>query len=222
VRRVGTILALALAACSLDGFGLAPADAPLVEAGVTTDVGASIDGSVVVDAGGGDVTEDRTAPLPDGGDLFLGPWAAEWWNRAGSQQGECNSGDLFADNGAITTTPKATSIEDELRFPRGDHKHWKQEDDGPVGGVQKDFCGRFTRTIVLAAGSYILSYRRDDGLRVYVDGVRVVNDWDFFPTGASTKTTTIDVTTDGPHAFTVIYRDVAFGAFLSLSLVKGT
>jgi fibronectin type 3 domain-containing protein len=72
----------------------------------------------------------------------------------------------------------------------------------PMAGVPADnYSARFARTIDEGAGSYTFTAIADDGIRVFVDGVQIINRWSY-ATGALTATASL---TDGPHLVVVEY-----------------
>ncbi len=89
-----------------------------------------------------------TAPPP-----APGPWSALYWNNR----------DLSG-NATVTTTAA------EVNFDWGTG--------APVAGINADnFSARFTRTLNFAAGSYRFYATTDDGMRVYVAGRLVIDQW---------------------------------------------
>jgi hypothetical protein len=74
-------------------------------------------------------------------------------------------------------------------------------------GVTPDnFSARFERYVDVTAGTYRLSVTADDGVRVYVDGNPVIDQWK--DQGPTTYTKDISLTT-GAHLVTVDYYDKA-------------
>jgi uncharacterized protein YraI len=88
----------------------------------------------------------------------------------------------------------------------------------PFGNVPADnFSARWRSTQYLDAGSYQVSVRADDGVRVYVNGVLHINEWH----NASGQTYTANVTlTPGYHTFLVEYYEAGGLAFLDYSLAR--
>ncbi|MDN3496523.1 malectin domain-containing carbohydrate-binding protein [Planococcus sp. APC 4015] len=83
----------------------------------------------------------------------------------------------------------------------------------PAEGVRGDnYSARFVKTIDEGAGDYTFTVRADDGVRVFVDGVAVINRWSY-STDASVVTVPL---TAGPHEISVEYYQVWGGAQLSL------
>jgi hypothetical protein len=75
----------------------------------------------------------------------------------------------------------------------------------PAAGVNGDqFSARWTRYVEVAAGTYRFSATADDGIRVFVDGVLVINDW----SDHAVRTTTADrQLSAGHHLITVEYYE---------------
>ena len=82
----------------------------------------------------------------------------------------------------------------------------------PVVSIPADnFSARWTSTQTLAAGTYRITVRVDDGVRVFVDGVAVIDQW----RQATGQTFTSDVTLGaGPHNFMIEYFEAGGDAFL--------
>lgn len=111
-----------------------------------------------------------------------------------------NNRDLAGSPGAILSQPN----------PGG---HWGAG--SPVSSVGADnFSVRWATTQQFNAGTYRISARADDGVRVYVDGVLRLNQWHT----ASGQTYTADVNlTAGQHTLTVEYYEATGDAFLDFS-----
>ena len=78
-------------------------------------------------------------------------------------------GEYFA-NPSLTGGPTLTRYDKNLRFDWGGGS--------PGGGIPADgFSARWTRDQWFEAGTYRFSYRSDDGIRVWVGGALVVDDW---------------------------------------------
>jgi len=78
-------------------------------------------------------------------------------------------GEYFA-NRDLAGGPALTRYEDRIRFEWGDGS--------PGEGIPSDsFSARWTRTEWFEAGTYRFSYRSDDGIRIWVGGALVVDDW---------------------------------------------
>jgi glucose/arabinose dehydrogenase len=88
----------------------------------------------------------------------------------------------------------------------------------PAPGIGPDhFVARWSRVVALAAGQYEFTATGDDGVRLFVDGQRVVDKWlDQGPT-AYTATLTL---ASGPHTVVMDYYDNGAGAVAKLEWVK--
>lgn len=76
--------------------------------------------------------------------------------------------------------------------------------DAPAPGVNADyFSARFTNSIYLAAGQWRITVRADDGVRVYIDDVLVINDWRI--QAPTTDWQDVLIQTSGQHTFRVEY-----------------
>ena len=90
---------------------------------------------------------------------------------------------------------------------------------GPGTAVAaNNFSARWTARPTFAAGTYRFTARADDGVRVWVDGVQIINAWrDQSPT-TYTATQTL---TAGGHEIRVEYYENAGGAVAQLSWAPG-
>ena len=105
------------------------------------------------------------------------------------------------------TTAELARDEDEL-----DHD-WGTGSPGESIGAQR-FAARWTRTLNLAPGDYEFAVTADDGVRLYVDGVRVIDKWiDQAPT---TYRTTLPMD-GGPHKVVMEYYQNGGGALARLA-----
>lgn len=80
---------------------------------------------------------------------------------------------------------------------------WREK--APVLGLPRDnFSVRWTRTVDFQDGTYRFSAKADDGIRIYIDGKRVLNEWH-----SSTGTTiyTFDKQLKGKHTIVVEYYE---------------
>lgn len=118
-------------------------------------------------------TRPEAQPQPDG------DWAAAYWNNQ-----ELGGSPTYA-----TTVP-------ELNFEWGPGS--------PNPAVSSDsFSARFTRTVTLPAGDYRFYARADDGVRLWLDGWKLIDAW-----GAGSATTYEGDFTGvgaGPHTVQVEY-----------------
>jgi LysM repeat protein len=82
-----------------------------------------------------------------------GPWKGQYWG-----------------NRFLSGTPKYTRNSNLVDF------NWGTT--GPGGGIGgTDFSARFTRTRHFDAGRYRFNVKTDDGVRVWVDGILIIDEW---------------------------------------------
>jgi uncharacterized protein YraI len=86
----------------------------------------------------------------------------------------------------------------------------------PAPGIPADnFSARWTSNLGLGAGTYRITARADDGVRVFVNGSMVINQWAL----ATGQTYTADITLGaGTHNVVVEYFEVFGDAFLEFNL----
>jgi len=114
-------------------------------------------------------------------------WRADYWNVPGT--------------GAAPAVPSAAPdlSRDE---PAIDHD-WARA--APAPGVDDNhFVARWTRTLSLAPGEYEFTTTADDGVRLTVDGVRVIDRWGDSSGVTDTARTILD---GGPHTVVMDYYD---------------
>jgi hypothetical protein len=101
--------------------------------------------------------------------------------------------------------------------PNLDH-NWGQGSPDPA--VRPDrFSARWTRYLDLAAGSYRFTATSDDGIRVYVDGSLIINDW----SDHTVRTISADkALTSGHHLVVVEFYENVGDAVVQLSWVPAT
>lgn len=87
---------------------------------------------------------------------------------------------------------------------------WGYGSPGP-GVVADNFSARWSTTAYVSAGSYQITVRADDGVRVWIDGVAYINEW-HLATGRIYQAT-ISLT-EGNHTFVVELFEAAEVAFL--------
>jgi len=78
-------------------------------------------------------------------------------------------GEYYA-NRHLSSNPRLVRDDGEIRFDWGVN--------APTPGLPKDdFSARWTRTVTLPGGRYRVWAVADDGVRFYVDGVRIIDEW---------------------------------------------
>jgi glucose/arabinose dehydrogenase/PKD repeat protein len=86
---------------------------------------------------------------------------------------------------------------------------------GPGNGIPNDnFSVRWTGQFTFAAGSYVFTARADDGVRVWVDGTLIIDQWKDQP--PTTYQATVSLTA-GTHEVRVEYYEKAGGAVAQVS-----
>ena len=119
-----------------------------------------------------------------------------WWETVGSPtypdwKGEYWTNRQFSGSPALTRNDRAIDFDWALNAPA-------------VGLPVDEFSVRWTRWISFATGTYRFSARADDGLRVYLDGRVIIDEW-HAADGARTYTSDQNLT--GPHAVLVEYYE---------------
>ncbi|MEO5666245.1 MAG: PA14 domain-containing protein, partial [Nocardioides sp.] len=144
---------------------------------------------------GGDATAslrwDSTSDQPSG--IYL----AQYWNAP-----EVNE---------IPSTSPELVLEEETI----DHD-WGDGSPGPGIGANR-FVARWTRTLSLAPGDYEFAVTADDGVRLNVDGVRVIDQW--MDQGPTTYRTTLPLD-GGPHRIVMDYYENGAGAVARLGYTE--
>ena len=107
-------------------------------------------------------------------------WRGEYWNNVG-----------------LSGTPALVRPDKTIDFEWGSG--------APAAGIATDnFSARWTRTATLTAGTYLFRATVDDGIRVYVDGVLVIDDW---RDGGRRQLTAQRYMTAGSHTLRVEYYE---------------
>ena len=113
----------------------------------------------------------------------------------------------FFNNTDLSGSPVKTKEYDSINFD------WGQG--APVDGVNADnFSIRFTREIDFVKGEYKFFATADDGVRVYVDGVLVIDEWNASGAAQPYKSDRLDL--DGVTRVVVEYYDAAVSAHLNV------
>jgi hypothetical protein len=90
--------------------------------------------------------------------------------------------------------------------------------DPPIGGMSADnFSVRWESIQPLEAGAYQINVRADDGVRVYVNGGLVINEWHSAADALYSITLNLP---KGDHRFTVEYYDAGGIGFVEYNLVR--
>ena len=119
------------------------------------------------------------------------------------------SGQYF-DNRTLSGTPKLTRNDPGINFDWGGGS--------PGSPIPVDnFSARWTRTETFAAGDYQFSMTGDDGIRLYIDNILVIDKW--IDQGSTTYKATKSLTA-GNHTIKMEYYENGGGAVAKLSHVK--
>ncbi len=115
-------------------------------------------------------------------------WKGEYWN-----------------NQTHTGTPTVTRNDLAVDF------NWGQG--SPATGIPVDgFSSRWTRTVTLEGGRYRFSAQANDGVRVFVDGNLIINEW-YASNGSATHQVEINLTS-GAHTIIVEHYEIDNNALI--------
>jgi hypothetical protein len=124
-----------------------------------------------------------------------------WWERINPNHFPDWKGEYYSNR----------DLEGNPRFVRNDRDidfNWGTSSPGPGIG-NTNYSVRWTREIDFRSGWYRLNARADDGIRVYVDGNRVINEWRNQTYG---PTFSHDIYLSGDHDIEVRYYQAGGGA----------
>ncbi|MBI4381274.1 MAG: peptidoglycan DD-metalloendopeptidase family protein [candidate division NC10 bacterium] len=120
------------------------------------------------------------------------------------------SGAYFATK-ELTGAPTLVRCDDPIDFDWGGG--------APPGLLSSDhFSVRWTKTVSFAAGTYTFTTVSDDGVRLYIDGTLVLDNWTDHPPTSDTATRTL---TGGEHQIKLEYYENTGGAVARLSWAPG-
>jgi len=112
----------------------------------------------------------------------------------------CSAGQFLAEyfnNTTLSGSPTFTNCTPSVNFNWGTG--------GPGNGIGVDlFSARWTGSFSFNAGSYVFTATADDGIRVWVDGNQIINQWK--DQGATTYQATVTLTA-GTHVIRVEYYE---------------
>ena len=118
-------------------------------------------------------------------------------------------GEYFA-NQNLSGTPALVRNDKDLDFEWGSGT--------PAPGLPADhFSVRWTRKLDFSAGTYRFTVRADDGVRLYVDGTRILNEWH---DNSGDEAYSVDRALDGKRTILVEYYENTKDALLELSWKK--
>lgn len=135
-------------------------------------------------------TASASEPRPQDTDMY---WSASYWN-----------------NKNLSGSPAMTRSEDKL-----DH-NWGAGAPGP--GLNADeFSARWTRYYDVPAGTYRITATYDDGMRIFIDGSTVLDEWN----DHNSETRSVDVPlAAGHHLVKVEYFENAYDAVARVVLAQ--
>ena len=122
-----------------------------------------------------------------------GPWVASYFN-----------------NTDLSGSPVLQQNVSSVNF------NWGYGSPGPQVNVD-NFSARFQRTQQIATGTYRVTTSSDDGVRVSIDNVLVIDDWNVQPV---TTTSQDVIIMNGNHQITIEYVEYSGLAEIHFSLVK--
>lgn len=118
-------------------------------------------------------------------------WTASYWN-----------------NMTLSGAPVTTRSESKI------NGHWVGSTSPIPGVVNMDrFSVRWTRSVAFSAGTYVFRATSDDGIRVWVDDVLIINQWNDHP--VQNAVVPLDMTA-GDHALKVEYYENRGDAIVNL------
>lgn len=117
-------------------------------------------------------------------------WQAQYWN-----------------NIELSGTPAVERTETAI-----DH-NWRQGSPSPTL-LPNRFSARWTAVVTLEEGTYSFVTRSDDGVRVWVDGQRIIDDWMLHPPTTNAATLPLDA---GEHELRIEYFENAGEAQVTFS-----
>ncbi len=128
-----------------------------------------------------------------------------WWEPVGSPQFPDWKAEYWA-NRQFSGAPALTRNDRSVDFDWGSK--------APAANLPADeFSVRWSRWVTFEAGTYRFSARADDGLRVYLDGRPIIDEW---RDSDGTRTYTAQLTLTGPHALLVEYYERGGGALVKV------
>jgi hypothetical protein len=140
-------------------------------------------------------------PTPD-------PSASSYSSSAGSNPSSYWYAEFYA-NGDLSGPPLLGRMDRDIRFAWGYAS--------PAPGVPADnFSARWTRTMGLPAGRYLLRACSDDGLRVYVDSLLVIDAWQVQSGKCQSKT--LDLQSSNTRTLIVTYFEADGAAQIEVSI----
>ncbi len=132
-------------------------------------------------------------PPPQNNPISSGPWTAQYFG-----------------NRDLSGSPTLIQTESAINYNWGGGS--------PAASIPADnFSARWTSLQNLPAGNYQVRAFVDDGIRVFVDGVSIINEW---RTASGTAYTATINLSQGQHSFLVEYFEAGGVAFIEFSITR--
>ena len=131
------------------------------------------------------------------------------WEKVSSPSFPDWKGEYFA-NRNLSGSPSLVRNDEDLDFD------W---DSGTpaIGLPANDFSARWTRKPNFSGGTYQFTLRADDGVRLFVDGVKILDEWH---DSSGSDVYTVDRALDGKHTVVVEYYEHSGDAQIKISWKK--
>jgi glucose/arabinose dehydrogenase len=137
------------------------------------------------------------------------------WARAAVQPSDTFHAEYWnTPNSALPSIPSTPPVFTAEEF--GINHQWGSGSPGPGIGVDR-FVARWTRTLNLAPGDYQFSATADDGVRLYLDGTRVIDKW--IDQGPTTYSVSLPMD-GGPHSLVMEYYESGGDATAKLTITQ--
>ena len=132
----------------------------------------------------------------------------EYYNRSGGAVAQLHWGqvaDPFFEGWKAMYWMNKTLDSDLVLIRDEQEINFDWDDDGPVSGGRADkFSAQWEQTLAFDPGLYSLQAIADDGIRVYVDGALVIDEWH---PSAGDETYEAELALSGGHKITVLYYE---------------
>jgi hypothetical protein len=132
-------------------------------------------------------------------------------------QPELYRADYWNMPGTSTAPPMPTRAPDVTRQEVAVDHDWALGSPDPAIAVDH-FAARWTRTMTVSAGTYQFTVTADDGVRLLVDGVAVIDKW---VDQSATPWTASLALTGGPHTVILEYYENTWDAVARLTIGPG-
>jgi uncharacterized protein YgiM (DUF1202 family) len=125
-----------------------------------------------------------------------------WWEKIGNHDDDDDDDEDYPDWKGEYYSDRDL---DDREFTRNDEEiDFDWDNDSPRDLPNDNFSVRWSRWLNFEAGRYRLEARADDGIRVYVDGQRVIDEWH---SSDGDELYTVELDLVGPHWLVVEYYE---------------